>query len=126
MAWETEKIKLTENIVAKGIAEGLRNPEKAQYIVAEIDQNIIGSLMITEEWSDWRNGRFWWIQSVFIEKNYRKQGVFAQLLDFVRNEAKQQSNVLGLKLYVDKDNETAQKAYKKMGFNTHNYILMED
>jgi len=86
----------------------------------------VGQLMITKEWSDWRNGEFWWVQSVYVEKDYRGQGVYHQLYDKVKELAKADGNVCGLRLYVDRDNSNAQKAYTRLGMIKTNYILYEE
>lgn len=125
MADETEDLALEEEIVADGVLQLIRDRSKGFYLVAENDNgDVIGCLIITYEWSDWRNGWIWWIGSLYVEKIYRKQGVFKLLLDKVL-ELSQQHEVKAIRLYVDKENETARKAYSRSGFTGSNYDILE-
>jgi GNAT superfamily N-acetyltransferase len=103
----------------------LRDPAKGTYYVAEISENVVGQLMITYEWSDWRNGNYWWIQSVYVDKSARGQGVFKSLYAHIVTEAKKAGNVLGIKLYVDRHNGTAIKSYLNLGLHRSNYEIYE-
>jgi ribosomal protein S18 acetylase RimI-like enzyme len=94
-------------------------------LLAELDKNIAGSLMITPEWSDWRGCWIWWIQSVFTLPIYRKQGVYKALYDFVMHEVENNNEIGGIRLYVDKTNHTAQKVYNHLGMNGEHYQLFE-
>lgn len=103
----------------------LRDSAKGTYFVAEVGEEVIGQLMITNEWSEWRNGTYWWIQSVYVEKSARGQGVFKSLYAHVVTEAKKQGDVRGVKLYVYSDNITAQRSYMSLGMQKTNYEIFE-
>jgi GNAT superfamily N-acetyltransferase len=125
MADETESLQLEEEIVADGVLQLIRDRNKGFYLVAENDNgDVAGCLIITYEWSDWRNGWIWWIGSLFVEKVYRKQGVFHLLLDKVI-ELSAQQDVRAVRLYVDQENEPAQAAYLRSGFKKSNYEVFE-
>ena len=126
MAWETEKKKLSPPLVARGVQALLENPRYGFYVVAEIDREVVGSLMITYEWSDWRDASFWWIQSVYVKPEFRKQGIFRRLYEFVKNKASRDTGVCGLRLYVEQDNVAAQKTYKSIGMSRIPYKLYEE
>ncbi len=125
MALETENLVLDDRTISQGVVAVLNNPRNGFYLVAESDGIIIGSLMITYEWSDWRNGLIWWIQSVYIQKPYRRAGIFSKMYDFVKNMAEKESAVKGLRLYVEKNNVTAQMTYSKLGMEETHYKLYE-
>lgn len=125
MALETENIKLDTDTVTMGVTALFDDPEKGVYYLAETDNKVVGSLMITFEWSDWRNGTIWWIQSVYIDKDYRKNGVFTTLYKHVKTIVQVSANLMGLRLYVEKDNLIAQQVYKNMGMNGEHYQLFE-
>lgn len=126
MAWETEHKKLMPEIVTRGVRNLLVNPRNGFYVVAEIDREVVGSLMVTYEWSDWRDALFWWVQSVYIKPNYRKQGVFRRLYEFVKEKALHEKDVCGLRLYVEQDNSLAQKTYERIGMSRVPYQLYEE
>jgi GNAT superfamily N-acetyltransferase len=126
MAWETEQKKLSSDVVTRGVQNLLNNPRHGFYVVAEIDNEVIGSLMVTYEWSDWRDALFWWIQSVYIKPAFRKQGVFRRLYEFVKEKALHEADVCGLRLYVEQDNHTAQSTYERIGMNRVPYELYEE
>ncbi|NOZ04059.1 MAG: GNAT family N-acetyltransferase [FCB group bacterium] len=126
LAAETEELHLDEKIVISGVEAVLNDPRKGIYLIAESDGEIAGQLMITNEWSDWRNGCFWWIQSVYVRPQFRKLGVYRALYQFVKELAQQETSVCGIRLYVDKNNTTAQKAYFNLGMNESHYLLFED
>jgi len=128
LAQETEQIELTKDIVFKGVLNLLDHPQYGFYVVAqrERDDIIMGSLMITYEWSDWRNGVLWWVQSVFVRPEYRRQGVLKKLFTFLREKARQQGNVCGFRLYVEKNNQNAQTGYERVGMNKAGYDMYED
>src|SRR5256885_8379945 len=114
MAWETEERRLDAKRVLAGVYGLLGNPARGTYFIAETEQNgfpvIAGQLLITHEWSDWRDGNFWWIQSVYVAKEFRSRGVFRALYQYVHDLARRQRDVCGLRLYVDAGNETARRA----------------
>ena len=126
MAWETEQKTLDESILCKGVAALIADNNKGFYLVAEQDKKVLGSLMVTSEWSDWRNGVFWWIQSVYISPDFRRQGVYAQLYTHVKNLAAQQQNICGFRLYVEKENLIAEKTYVSAGMEQSHYLMYEE
>jgi len=125
MAKETENKSLPAERIARGVEAILDDPSKGVYFVAEEDAQVVGQLMITYEWSDWRNGNFWWIQSVYVRLDYREKGVFKLLYDHVMKLAKGRKDVCGIRLYVEKHNERARKTYEKMGMKKTDYELYE-
>ncbi|PCJ58871.1 MAG: GNAT family N-acetyltransferase [Planctomycetota bacterium] len=125
MAFETEELKLIPAVITAGVKNMLANPSHGFYLVATIEEKIIGCLMITKEWSDWRNGLFWWIQSVYVMADFRGRGVYRQLYNHVQLLAQKEDNVCGFRLYVEQDNMKAQSTYKKLGMAETNYKLYE-
>jgi len=125
MAWETEALELENEILHEGVTALFNDPTKGFYVVGEIDNNVVGCLMITYEWSDWRNGMFWWIQSVYVKKAYRRKGVFKTLYNYVKTIQVDQHEAIGLRLYVDSDNFNAQKTYRELGMQRTGYQLFE-
>ncbi|MYB35251.1 MAG: GNAT family N-acetyltransferase [Gammaproteobacteria bacterium] len=126
IAQETENLALRQEIVESGVTKLLNNPELGFYLVAESDSRIIGSLMITTEWSDWRCGQFWWIQSVYVLSDFRRIGLYGRLYSKVKELAEMDENVCGFRLYVEKDNTVAQEAYRKYGMHKTAYHLYEE
>jgi len=128
MAEETEGKILDGNIVREGVEAFLKNELKGFYLLAEDDENdrmLAGQLMVTFEWSDWRNKDFWWIQSVYVDRKYRKRRVFSRLFDTVCRMALSQKNVAGLRLYVEKHNNSAKRVYESMGMKKTSYEVYE-
>ncbi|MFP4663359.1 MAG: N-acetyltransferase family protein [Bacteroidales bacterium] len=125
MAQETEGISLDKKVVKNGITSVLNDIQKARYFVAEMDKEIIGCFMVTPEWSDWRAGYFIWLQSVYVKPAHRGKGVFVKMYDYLKDVVKNNSDYRGIRLYVDKNNETALAVYKKAGMNPTNYELLE-
>jgi ribosomal protein S18 acetylase RimI-like enzyme len=125
MAEETEHRTLDRKTLLRGVKAILNDLGKGIYFVAEAGGNVVGQLMITYEWSDWRNGNFWWIQSVYIQKEFRQQGVFRSLYEHVEKSAKKRKDVCGLRLYVERQNERAQTTYEKMGMKRAAYEMFE-
>ena len=125
MAAETEGRPLDAETVLKGVTALLDDRGKGRYWVAETEGNIVGQLMVTYEWSDWRNAMLWWIQSVFVDPHYRRQGVFSALYRHVESLASRAPDVCGLRLYVERDNQQAQKTYEALGMVNPNYRVME-
>ena len=107
MALETEGRPLDPVLIDPGVAAILADPDKGRYWVAELDGNIVGQIMVTYEWSDWRNGQLWWIQSVYVDRDYRRKGVFSALYRHVKSLAREDPEVCGMRLYVEKDNKRA-------------------
>jgi ribosomal protein S18 acetylase RimI-like enzyme len=125
LAQETEDKELDLEALRPGVARALSSPELCRYFVAESDGEVVGQTMITYEWSDWRNGLIWWIQSVYVRTEYRGSGVFRALFDRVESEAKADGNVRAIRLYVDKDNENAMKVYDQIGMCRSDYVMFE-
>ena len=130
LAHESEGLKLDAKIVGKGVRDLLKNPARGIYLLAEngsarSKKEIIGQLMLTPEWSDWRNGNFWWIQSVYVPKEFRGRGIFRSLYRHVIQLARRHGNVCGLRLYVEKQNEPALRTYKKLGLKETCYRVFE-
>ena len=126
MALETEGKKLDSNILKIGVEAVFNDEKKGFYVIAEKAGKIIGGLMITFEWSDWRGSWFWWIQSVYILPDFRGQGVYRLLYEFVRAEAEKSKNVCGFRLYVEKENINARKVYEKLGMESSHYLMYEE
>jgi GNAT superfamily N-acetyltransferase len=99
--------------------------EKGRYVVAECDGKVIASLLITLEWSDWRNGFFWWIQSVYVDPRFRRKGVFSKLYSFIEAKAQNDPDVFGLRLYVERSNEPAQQTYGSLGMRQTGYYVFQ-
>ena len=126
MAYETEGLELASHRVHAGVAAVMSNPEHGFYVVAEIGGRLVGALLVTYEWSDWRNGRFWWIQSVFVSAEARRQGVYRALHRCVSQRARERDDVCGLRLYVETGNASAQNAYQATGMHDSGYRLYEE
>lgn len=124
MALETESKKLDEYTVQQAVKAVIADSSKGFYLVAEKEANIVGNLMITYEWSDWRNTTIWWIQSVYVSEVCRRRGVFKKLYHYVMELAKKE-NVKLIRLYVEKDNVGAQNTYEKLGMVSSHYLLFE-
>jgi GNAT superfamily N-acetyltransferase len=126
MALETEDKVLDASVLRPGVAAVFEDPNKGFYVVAEVDTTIVGGLLITFEWSDWRNKWFWWIQSVYVLPQYRGQSVYRQLYKFVKTLADQRGDVCGFRLYVERENERAQRVYEKLGMQQSHYLAYEE
>lgn len=125
LAWETEHKRLDDALLVPGVAAVLANPARGTYYVAEADGAVVGQLLITLEWSDWRNGWFWWIQSVYVLAEARRHGVFRALYQHVAAEARARGDVVGIRLYVERDNLRAQQTYEQLGMASPGYHVME-
>lgn len=125
LAEETEHRKLDRKILLRGVKAVLNDAAKGIYFLAVVNGMVAGQLLITYEWSDWRNGNFWWIQSVYVRKEFRQQGVFRALYEHVETLAKKNKLVCGLRLYVERRNERAQKTYENMGMKRAAYEMFE-
>jgi len=126
MALETEGKQLDPPILRGGVEAVFADTGKGFYVVADKDRRIVGALMVTFEWSDWRNGWFWWIQSVYILPEARGKGVYRLLYEFVKNRSEEAGNVRGFRLYVEKENVHAQSVYEKVGMNETYYLMYEE
>jgi GNAT superfamily N-acetyltransferase len=125
MAWETERKRLDPATVVRGVRTVLANASHGFYVVAIVAGETAGSLLVTYEWSDWRCGRFWWIQSVYVQPECRRMGVFKELYEFIREQASRNPDVCGLRLYVEQSNHTAQNTYTRIGLEETPYRLYE-
>ena len=125
MARETEDVTLDRDILTRGVDAVFDDPSLGRYFIASADDQIAGSLLITYEWSDWRNGVVWWIQSVYVSPEYRRQRVYAGLYEHVKRLVESQYNVRGIRLYVDRRNTIAQEVYTRLGMNGEHYQVFE-
>ncbi len=126
MARETEDVQLDEQVLTRGVNTVLDDGKHGFYLIAEVDGKVAGSLMVTYEWSDWRDGAFWWIQSVYVEPEFRRCGVFRAIYAEARQRAKNTSRVCGCRLCVEQDNAAAQTTYARLGFVETNYKVLEE
>lgn len=125
MALETEELVLDPSVVLSGVTRLLQRPDQGLYFIAWAGQERAGSAMITYEWSDWRDGYFWWIQSVFIQPSHRRKGLFSAIYQHISNLAEHEPDCRGLRLYVEKDNLNAQATYSALGMQQTHYRLFE-
>ncbi len=126
MAWETEGKRLDFDKIMKGVQSLFRHPEYGFYVVAEHQERVVGCLMITYEWSDWRNGLFWWIQSVYVAPKYRQMGVYRTMYKTLREMAADHPEVCGFRLYVEKESSVAQQVYQQLGMDESPYKVFEE
>ena len=125
MAEETEHLHLSPDCVAKGVATILADPSKGLYFVAEVGPEIVGQVMITYEWSDWRNGNLWWLQSVYVRKDFRRKGIFRALFRHLQELAVKRGDVCGLRLYMHSGNGPARNSYQELGMKPTQYVVFE-
>ncbi len=125
MALETEDKQLDRDVLSAGVAAVLDEPRRGFYLVAESDGRAVGCLMITYEWSDWRNGEWWWLQSVYVHPDHRRGGVFASLYAEVERRARSTCGVIGVRLYVELENLKAQQVYKSLSMERTHYAMYE-
>lgn len=130
MARETEDLELKPGEINAGVNAMIDHPERGFYLVIEHIENnrprVIASLMVTTEWSDWRNANFWWIQSVYVLPEWRRKGLYRQLYEEVKRLAGGEGNVCGFRLYVEKDNTTARNTYSTLGMQQSHYLMYEE
>jgi ribosomal protein S18 acetylase RimI-like enzyme len=124
MAQETENLELIPEIVTKGVDAVFHDQSKGQYFVAESGGKVVASLLITYEWSDWRNCNVWWFQSVFVMPEFRRKGIFRKMYNYIKTLAEEQ-DIAGLRLYVETSNSRAQKTYEALGMNSEHYAFYE-
>lgn len=124
MAWETEEMKLVPETVTKGVNAVFEDSSRGQYYIAEDKGKVIASLLITYEWSDWRNCNVWWFQSVYVIPEFRRKGAFRKMYAHIRHLAEEQ-DIAGLRLYVETKNSRAQKTYEAMGMSSEHYAFYE-
>ena len=125
MAFETEGMGLEEEVVGPGVAAVLANEALGFYLIAEIEGRHAGQLMVTFEWSDWRNGLWWWIQSVYVRPEFRRQGVYSALHCHVVEMARAAGDACGLRLYVEQENTVAQQVYQSLEMYPTRYSMYE-
>ena len=126
MALETEGKALEDEVIHAGVHRIFEEPNLGFYVVAEEAEKVVGTLMVTKEWSDWRNGVFWWIQSVYVLPEYRKCGIYRSMYCFVQKQADTNPEVCGFRLYVEKNNLVAQKTYQTLGMEETHYRMYEE
>jgi GNAT superfamily N-acetyltransferase len=124
-AKETENMEIEPDTALRGAKAIIKDPHKGFYLAAETKGQIIGQLMVTNEWSDWRNKYFLWIQSVYVQEDHRKKGIFSALFHHLKEMASYRKDVAGLRLYVEKNNETAQTVYENLGMHKPGYDIYE-
>jgi ribosomal protein S18 acetylase RimI-like enzyme len=124
MAWETEQMTLVPETISKGVNAVFNDSSRGQYWVAEEKNQIVASLLITYEWSDWRNCNVWWIQSVYVLPGFRRTGIFRSMYQHIKNEAGKEG-IPGLRLYVEANNTRAQQTYEALGMNGQHYRFYE-
>ena len=125
LAEESEDKSLDRSILEAGVRAALSDPDRSRYFIAESGGQAIGQIMYTLEWSDWRNGWFWWLQSVYVEPDARGHGVFSALFRHIEERAREREDVCGIRLYVESDNAHAQRVYAAMGLEMTSYQVME-
>jgi len=126
MALETEHRELLPEVIGAGVRRMLADPQAGFYLVAQAQGEPIGCLMVTYEWSDWRNGRFWYIQSLYVVAEWRRRGVFRGMYAHLKQMAAGDPDVCGWRLYVEKDNANAQRTYLGLGMQLTDYLMMEE
>jgi len=126
MALETEALQLDHDTLSKGVGTLIARKEKGFYLVAEVDGEIAGSLMVTFEWSDWRAKDYFWIQSVYIRPENRRQGIYSKLYQAVKDIAEQSGGAASFRLYVEKENTKAQQTYQALGMDECYYLMYEE
>lgn len=124
LALESEAKVLDEDVLRAGVRAALGDSAKGFYVLAELDGDIVGQTGVTFEWSDWRNGWYWWIQSVYVREDARRQGVFTAIYKHLEAEAMADPTAIGIRLYVENENARAQATYQKLGLANEQYILM--
>lgn len=125
MALETENLKLEKEIVRSGVFHIFENDYKGYYLIAKDNEQVIASLLVLFEWSDWRNGSVLWVHSVYVLPEYRKKGIFRQMFEHLKQEIVVDDTLKGIRLYVDKTNKNAQEVYKKLNMSDQHYSLYE-
>jgi GNAT superfamily N-acetyltransferase len=128
LALESEDKRLQPTVLAAGVATALAEPDRLCYYVAEVGEpaEVVGQTAISREWSDWRNGWVWWLQSVYVVESHRGQGVFKALFRHIRALARAECDVIGLRLYVENSNEPAIRTYRALGLEPGGYSLLQE
>ena len=125
MALETEQLQLDEPTVVKGVAAVFADSSKGIYYVAELNSKVVGSLLTTFEWSDWRNGTVLWIQSVYVRPEFRKRSIFSRLYKHIQELVASNPDLRGIRLYADKTNTSAHSVYEHLGLTAEHYQMFE-
>jgi GNAT superfamily N-acetyltransferase len=125
LAAESEHKQLDLETLGRGVAALLARPELGRYFVAESDGSIVGQAMITYEWSDWRSGMFWWLQSVYVAAEFRRRGIFRALYEHIAAQARATAGVCGLRLYVENANRAALETYSQLGMRPSGHLVYE-
>lgn len=125
LAWETESKKLDQVVLTDGVRRLLGDASKGRYFVAVAEEQLIGQIMLTYEWSDWRNGTIWWIQSVYVRQEFRRRGVYRALHSHVLDQARRVQDVVALRLYVEDANQAGQATYLSLGMKPAGYRVFE-
>lgn len=125
MGREAEGRELDRRRLEKGVRAVLEDPERAVYFLAEKDDELVGQIAVTLEWSDWRNAHIWWIQNVYVSKLHRREGIYRRLHEHVRDRARE-SGAAGLRLVVDRDNRPARETYRSLGMRPSHYLMFEE
>jgi GNAT superfamily N-acetyltransferase len=128
LASETEGKTLDRAVLTSGVLAALDNPDRLRYWVAQLRETgqIIGQAAISREWTDWRNGWLWWLQSVYVLAEFRGRGVFRNLYSTIRQQARDDGNVVGLRLYVENENSRARSTYVALGMKPGGYEVLEE
>jgi GNAT superfamily N-acetyltransferase len=125
LAYESEGMELVPEVVGRGVEAMFTDRAMGHYWVAEADGRVVGQIMVTYEWSDWRNGMIWWIQSVYVHGDYRRRGVFSALYRHVESLARSDPRVCGIRLYVERENTRAHRTYESLGMRMTDYQVMQ-
>lgn len=125
MASESEAIALERRKVVSAMDRFLRDPSRGFYLLVRSEGRVVGQCMITSEFSDWKDGEYWWVQSVYVDSQERRKGVLRTLLEDIGRMAKEQGDVFGIRLYVDRDNTNAIEAYRRLGLPVSHYMMMD-
>jgi GNAT superfamily N-acetyltransferase len=124
MAWETEKLKLEDQTVAEGVIAVFDDHSRGHYFVTEYEGKVVASLLITYEWSDWRNCNIWWLQSVYVMPEFRRKGLFTKMYYYIKELAEEQ-DIAGLRLYVESGNIRARETYESLGMSSGHYSFYQ-
>ena len=125
LAKETEDKELNLELLTKGVQALLNDSSKGQYYVYTVNEKVVGQIMNTYEWSDWRNGMFLWVQSVYVDEEYRRKGIFKELYNYIKQICDNDEDIAGIRLYVEKENLSAKATYKSLGMDECNYHMYE-
>ncbi len=126
LASETEGKTLDLTVLGRGVATAIAEPDRLRFWIAEMAGKVVGQTAITREWSDWRNGWVWWFQSVYVAEKARNRGVFRSLYGHIRDTARAEADVIGLRLYVEQENARAQATYRSLGMLDAGYYVYEE